>query len=121
MTDVFSTDGRRFYSVTRLWEVTDLLTTVDLPLAAIDFNLDTPHWDGGVSARNVMRAPLWHLRHTLRIYLADPRFPIVLQSGTLVVLDGMHRLARASLRGDRYVSVKVASPDLVDKCFLFEA
>lgn len=81
-------------------------SVIRLPIGALEPQLDVPYWPGGVSARDVLAHPVWHARHTLSIYFTDPSEPVLVDSSTFAVLDGMHRLAGAYHAGRTTVLVK---------------
>jgi hypothetical protein len=96
----------------RLWRV-------DLPAEPIDVErfqwiLDLPMWrHRGVpftlSPSAVLREPAAYPDHSVRIEAADLGFPIHVTpwQGNLIVLDGLHRLAKARSLGILVVSAKV--------------
>lgn len=96
----------------RLWKL-------DLPIRTIaveyfEWILDLPMWrhDGvpfTLSPSEVLREPAAYSDHTGRIEAADLGIPIHITRwrGNLIVLDGLHRLAKAQSLGIPIVSAKV--------------
>ncbi len=82
------------YDVDRLWRLSADLPVVSIPLAQVESELDYPYqWFK--TAKPSPRAVAVHAR---RIYEADLSFPIILSARGLV-MDGIHRIARAWLEG----------------------
>jgi len=75
--------------------------------------LDEPYWSTGYDAPLTCRALVEHLS---LIEQVDLSFPIILSSDGRV-MDGMHRVAKALMRGDQFVqAVRFAedpAPDYV--------
>ncbi|BCJ35355.1 hypothetical protein Athai_28580 [Actinocatenispora thailandica] len=99
----------------------DLLWQLRLPVqrlavAQFDWLLDLPLWqrDGRrfqVTPRQVLAAPDRFGDHLRRVLAAELDFPIhaVAHHDRLVVLDGYHRLARATFEGRREIAAMVLS------------
>lgn len=86
-------------------QIDDLAWLFDLPL----WQLDGVRFQ--VSPRQVRDDPARYPDHLNRVLNADLRYPIHLveHHGRLVVLDGFHRLLKASLEGRSEVDAKVLS------------
>lgn len=99
-------DGQRHvWRVARLWELADGLPTQTVPLSDFDAIWDLDCWFGTVHTPTVGRV----LDHLARIQQADLGFPILL-SETGVVMDGLHRLCKARLRGHATIEAVRFSP-----------
>ena len=79
-----------------------------LPISTLEWHLDFPFWSvkppGPVfdlTPRAVLDNPQKHPRHWARIVAADLSFPVDVGrfGGQLVILDGLHRLAKAAHSG----------------------
>ncbi len=78
----------------RLWTMADGIEPTDVPLSEL-FEFDEVYWFDGGTTRATCRAVLEHMR---LIEDADLGFPIILSADGRV-MDGMHRVAKALLRG----------------------
>jgi hypothetical protein len=116
---VFSADGWNWGYTDQLWHLTNHQETFDVPIEPMEELLDTPHWDGHLSANDILSWPFSGVRHAIRIAWADLSFPILLLKGDLVMLDGMHRLAKAVSLGHKTIKVRFVDQDTVDLCFAF--
>ena len=90
--------GLRAWDVDRLIALTRELPRVQVPISAIR-ELDEPYWSTGYDAPLTCRDMLEHLS---LIEQADLGFPIILSSDGRV-MDGMHRVAKALMRGEQCV------------------
>jgi hypothetical protein len=97
--------GLRAWDVDRLVALASDLPTVQLPLSAIR-ELDEPYWYG-LGALPTCRSIAEHAR---LINEADDSFPIILSSDG-GVMDGMHRVAKAVMRGQDAVPAKRFTTD----------
>ena len=110
------------WGIQRLWRL-DLPVT-QLPVQEFDWLLDLPLWqlDGErwqVSPRMVRNDSARFPEHLQRAQGADLSFPIhtVWHLGRLVVLDGFHRLVKASMQGLETIPAMVLSAqDLLSIC-----
>mgnify|MGYP007024791820 FL=1 len=106
-------DGKRHvWRVEALWAHAEGLPVFPLEIADLPA-LDLDCWFGTVHVPTV-RAVVDHMR---RVEAADLRYPVILsESG--VVMDGLHRIAKALMRGDATVPavqfVENPSPDRVE-------
>lgn len=90
-------EGRAFFLTATLWKLADALPVQQVPLNSLP-DLDQDCWFDGRPA--TIRAVADHAR---RINEADGTYPIILAAdGTL--MDGGHRLAQASLRGESTIA-----------------
>jgi hypothetical protein len=99
-------DGQRHvWRVTRLWQLADGLPAQPVPLSEFDAIWELDCWFGTVHTPTVGRV----LDHLARIQQADLAYPILL-SDTGVVMDGLHRLCKARLRGHETIQAVRFSP-----------
>ena len=92
--------GLRAWDIDRLVMLTKDLPTIQIPLGAIA-ELDQPYWYGHgpiPSCRNIAE-------HARLIDEADLAFPIILSSDGRV-MDGMHRVAKAAMKGHASISAR---------------
>jgi len=108
-----SARGFRAWDVARLVTLTKDFPRLQVPLDAIR-ELDQPYWFSGGDHDATCRAVLEHARFIEEV---DLTFPIIL-SADGGVMDGMHRVAKAVLRGlTRIEAVQFTrdpEPDFVD-------
>lgn len=83
-------DGLGVWEVPRLWRLAANLPVRRLPLSTLEQEYEQVYWFGGETPPTV-RAVVDHAR---KIAAADLNYPIIL-SHTGVVMDGMHREAKA--------------------------
>lgn len=106
-------DGETWiYDVERLWVLARDLPVQTVPLAQVESELDYPYqW-----FKTKKPSPREVARHAKLIYEADLTHPIILSSHGLV-MDGLHRIARAWLLGLETIEVvqflQYPAPDLV--------
>lgn len=89
------------WRVSTLWQAVSDIPTEEWELSRLDSELDEDRWFKQYvrpTARNV-------LLHCIRICEADLSYPIIVWKEQFV-LDGMHRLAKASLLGHQKIAVK---------------
>lgn len=86
-------------------------------MSEVDWLLSYPIWyaDEHSVPYDIMNAPELSPLHWKRIQEADLQFPLhVLKwKGRLLVLDGVHRMARAKLEGLQKIKVKILTKDHV--------
>lgn len=87
------------YNVERLWELTRDFSVREIPLGEVESELDYPYqW-----FKTTKPSPRAVARHAKLIYEADLSFPIILSARGLV-MDGIHRIARAWLNGQATIA-----------------
>lgn len=104
------------------WDI-ERLHALDLPtctVAASDlaWHLDLPFWSVRgvpfqISPTEVAANPALHQKHWQRTLAAELRYPLdayLLWDGQIVVLDGIHRLLKASLMDRTDIPVRVLAP-----------
>ena len=108
------------------WDV-ETLWALDLPVETVDlarliWHLDVPIWaDGGrpysVTPRQVMGDPARFAVEAARIAAADLAFPLEVfeNKGRLMILDGVHRLARAVELGHDRINVRFVPASAVTR------
>lgn len=114
---------RYWYSID--WDVEALwaldLPVVTLPIAQLTWHLDVPVWPDGagqpycVTLREVVAAPDLRKVEHRRILRADPAFPIevIHRDGRLMILDGIHRLAKLWSGGAEHVAARMIPSEAV--------
>ena len=87
------------YDVERLWRLAAALPVETIPLASVEGELDYPYqW-----FKTKKPSPREVARHAKLIYEADLSYPIVLSAQGLV-MDGIHRIAKAWLQGSETIT-----------------
>lgn len=105
----FYSDGRGIWYIDRLWELAAALPVEDLPISEVKV-LDEVCWFSDVwGVKPTCRAVIDHCR---RIMDADLKYPVIVgPNGD--ILDGVHRIGKAMLRGEatvRAVRIKELPP-----------
>lgn len=108
------------------WDL-DRLHALPLPereasIATLRWHLELPFWTAGglpfqVSPAEVAAEPAKHPHQWKRTMDADLRYPLdtyVGTAGRLTILDGVHRLLKATIEGHPTVRVRVLSPDALN-------
>jgi hypothetical protein len=106
----------------RLWALA--IEPTEVELSELEWQLDLPFWRDGdrifaVTPREVAADPVRHREQYERTMAADLAYPIHLlqREHRLTILDGVHRLLKAYLRGTRTITAKVVLseqlPDIV--------
>lgn len=124
---VFS-DGQRIYDVERLWQLTAELPVYHLPVDTLVWYLDEPVWgdDKPLAPRSVINAncaaaPCGEMaKHAQRVRDAQLVYPILLThpdcappspspwgDRTMLIVDGVHRLARAYLADEALIAARM--------------
>jgi len=88
-------EGHDAWDVERLIELSKGLAVSEIPLDSIS-EVDTAYWFTGNSDEPTVRTIVDHMR---LVHEVDPAYPIILGADGRV-MDGMHRIARALLRGE---------------------
>ena len=108
-----SNEGLRAWDVDRLRELTRELQPQQVPLAEIR-EINEPYWFGDGIAPSVREV----VEHARLIEDADLQYPVILCPDRRV-MDGMHRIGKALLRGDEsilaYVLLALPAPDYVGR------
>lgn len=86
--------GIGVWEVPRLWRLAANLPVRRLPLSALEPEYEQVYWFGGQTQPTVRAV----VEHANQIAAADLSHPIIL-SHTGVVMDGMHRVAKALMLG----------------------
>jgi hypothetical protein len=91
------------------------LPVVELPIEELAWQLDLPWWRLGakyfaLGPSQVRHDPVGHASQWQRTLAADLGFPIhVLQRDRRIVLDGLHRLLKATVEGRSHIAAHVIS------------
>jgi hypothetical protein len=92
--DTSDTGETLVYNVERLWELARELPVQTIPLSQVESELDYPYcW-----FKTKKPSPRAVAQHARLIYEADFNYPIIL-SAKGIVMDGVHRIAKAWLLG----------------------
>lgn len=101
------------WDVRKLWEID--LPVVPMQVQELEWMLDKPFWSEGstvrgITARDVAGAPDRYREHYERAMVADLTCPInvIWLGGRWVIMDGVHRLLKAWLRGHETILTKQA-------------
>lgn len=96
----------------KVWKIKAPVTTC--PLADLEWHFDIPFlWEGegtyNLKARDVIEHPEQHREEYDRMLRADMTHPIdcMENKGRLVILDGLHRLMNAFVKGSAMVCIRV--------------
>jgi hypothetical protein len=107
----------------RLWalEIEPTIVAVD----ELEWQLDLPFWRDGerffaVTPRQVALNPDRHREQYDRTMAADLGCPIhvLRRDDRLTILDGVHRLLKASLEGTSGIAAKIVRPEQLDRIAL---
>ena len=103
------------WDVEALWALE--LRTEPFPIARLLWHLDVPLWPHEqaryvLTPRQVLRAPFRYAREYRRLRSANLTFPIEITRfrGRWMILDGVHRLARAHEDGADTIYVRKVPP-----------
>jgi hypothetical protein len=93
----------------------------EIEITELDWILELPFWKRGekkynLSPREVMQNLNQYIEHTNRIVNANVQYPIDImknQDGRWNILDGMHRMVKQILAGEKKVKVRKISRDFI--------
>ncbi|GAB2705784.1 hypothetical protein [Nocardia thraciensis] len=93
-----------------------------VPTAELAWHLDLPFWSAqaipfAVTPNTVAARPEVYQRQWQRTHAADLRYPVdayLRRDGRIVILDGIHRLLKASLTAQTQMRVRVLEPHRFD-------
>lgn len=95
----------------KVWKIKAPVTTC--PIADLEWHFDIPFlWEGegkyNLKARDVIERPSEHREEYDRMLRADMTHPIdcMENKGRLVILDGLHRLMKAFVKGEHVVRIR---------------
>jgi hypothetical protein len=99
------------------------LPVVDFEIDKLIWNFDLPFWekdetdDWNLTPRDVINKIDGSAGHQERVDQADLQFPILLlnKEDKWLIIDGVHRLVKAFLAGDKTIKVKIISAEMVEK------
>jgi hypothetical protein len=91
------------------------LPIIDIDIEKLIWHFDMPVWekdgtdDWNLTPWEVIRKEKGSLGHQKRTEKADISYPVVAAeyNGKLVLLDGVHRLVKVYLRGDKKIKAKI--------------
>lgn len=91
------------------------LPITDLDIEKLIWHFDMQVWsrdgteDWNLSPRDVIEQIRGSLIHQKRVEIADPKFPILVAeyNSRFVILDGVHRLVKAYLNGNKSIKTKI--------------
>lgn len=115
-------DGVHVYDVVRLWALTKELPVAERSVSELDWMMDDPCWsmpdEPPLTPRMVLADMDRYPAHARRIRAADLTLPLLLRplepgGSELVVIDGVHRLARAVLDGRATVPTRLVPDTLL--------
>jgi hypothetical protein len=96
----------------RVWRLDVSVTEMDL--SELEWHFDIPfHWHGGgaynLTSKEIMEDPETYREEYARTMKADLKYPIDIMEnkGRWLILDGLHRLMKASLLGQTKVRVRI--------------
>ena len=100
------------WNVGELWNLD--LPIVELPLVQLEWHLDVPVWPNeegrpyAVTPRQVLEFPANHPTESERLRSASLAYPLEVfrNRGRLMILDGIHRLAKAHALGLEKIHVR---------------
>ncbi|MBS0221988.1 MAG: hypothetical protein JSR91_14725 [Proteobacteria bacterium] len=115
-------DHAKLHALTGLREMT-------VPVSDLAWHLDLPFWAEGGKPFRVCpsEVALDRIRHSAqwnRTKGADLRFPLHARTdseGRVILLDGIHRLLKASIVGMSAVNVRILSDDELSKIAVWES
>jgi hypothetical protein len=97
----------------------------DVPVTKVNikdlvWHFDYPFWDEIVDDWNltpweVIKDPNLHKNHYKKVLESNLKYPIDLMEneGRLQILDGLHRLAKAYLKGDKFIKARIVPKDKI--------
>lgn len=95
----------------KIWDLD--LPAEEMPIKEVEWHLDLPLWDhrgqkNSITPREVLRHPTRNRRHFLHIMEAELEFPVeaIWWNGRWMLLDGVHRLAKAVYLGHETLTVR---------------
>ena len=103
------------WDVKEVWEIEGEIETRNIE--DLEWHLDKPFWSSergkgmifDLRPRDVLNNPNTHFYHSARITDADLRYPVclTLYKGNEIIIDGIHRLAKAVSKSFKTIEVKV--------------
>ncbi|MEK7623543.1 MAG: GNAT family N-acetyltransferase [Patescibacteria group bacterium] len=102
---------------TKIWRLD--LPTEEMGIDKLAWQFEYPFWekegtdDWNLTLKEFLADPTKHPTHYTKVQAADLKHPldVVFYKGRYRVLDGLHRLAKAYLNGDKTVSVRIIPPE----------
>lgn len=98
-----------------------LLPLIGVPLEDLIWHFDLPLWskdgtdDWNLTPWEVIGEETGTMTHYERTMKADLSYPILVTKyqSRLVILDGVHRLAKAFINGQKRIKAKIVSPEIL--------
>jgi len=119
--DFIVNEGLDFnWNKNKLWELNDI-PVEDINISEIEWQLDLPFWHYdnkkySISPRMVLNNIELYPKQKERILNSDTNYPIDLIeniNGKLEVLDGLHRLCRLVIEGNKIIKVRKIPRNLI--------
>jgi hypothetical protein len=97
----------------KVWALDEPVT--EMPIEQLAWHFDIPFWDSegtdayNLKASEVIAHPEREPTHWKKVQDADTSYPIDIMEnkGRWLILDGLHRLVKLAMRGDKSVRVRV--------------
>ncbi len=101
------------WDVEKVWKLDE--PTVRVPIETLLWHFEIPFWetegtdDYNLSVWQTLADPEKEKSHWQKILAADLAYPIDVMpnKGRLLILDGLHRLAKSYLRGKKEVDIRI--------------
>ena len=107
----------------KVWELDEPIT--DMSIEELIWHFDIPFWeikdtdDYNLSPNEVIKEPSKdeHSLHWEKIQKADTKYPIDIMEnkGRWLILDGLHRLVKLYIQGDKKVRVRIIPRSRIDE------
>lgn len=117
-------DGKRIYSVDMMFAYVNIFKPkyLKIKIDKMIHNLGFKCWGDPIkkiefSPLDVMRKPTKYKLHMERIRMADLKYPIIahIKNGQLLIIDGVHRLAKAKMENKKTMNVYIFDHVLLRK------
>lgn len=103
----------------KIWKLD--LPVIEMPIDDLMWHFDYPWWekegtdDWNLTPQELVDDPKKEPTHYRKIQRADLAFPlqVMRHKGRWLLLDGMHRLVKAYLKGDKMVKVRIIPPSVI--------
>lgn len=121
----FFTHASHKYSVDMMLAYVNLfpMPSTDIPVSELAIQLTDPRWystnDKVVSVVDVLKSPSRHKEHYDRIINADLACPIIIRKSGHLIVDGLHRVAKAQMIKQEMIPAYVFEAGLMKKFEMF--
>jgi hypothetical protein len=117
MVKTFS-DGKRVYSVDMMLAYINIFKpkVIKVPVADLEHSMDSKGWWDGkqmYSAADVLKNPKKYKEEMKKIEDANLNYPIIIKDKKII--DGVHRLSKASMQKKKYIKCHEFTKDLLWK------